>query len=162
MKQLSQIVPRAAVVAFGLVLGCAGPAAVDPAVVEATEQQVLAPFEVEQTIVADDLVLSMTANFYHLVQRRLNPAVHEVERKPRADGGTDYEFRNRVGDSQPIRLVVLGTTFGVLKTARISVLGGRHAFTLDAAATGEVTLVRDDVTAHSRSVQIKNGSFLRR
>ena len=125
------------------VSGCGAPArpVADPVAVAEMETRLLATFEAPSTVVADDLVIEMTANFFDdLGLPAVLGGMQEQERKPRADGGADYLFRNKTGSSS-MSFLLATTRIEVLRTARISVFGGRKDLTLDFDAGGRVSLV---------------------
>jgi hypothetical protein len=59
----------------------------------------------------------------------------------------------------PLRIELGQTRFLVLQVARLTVLGGRQDLTLRAEASGNVSVVENEVRTDFNSVRIENGSF---
>ncbi|MBI5850704.1 MAG: hypothetical protein HZB39_06645 [Planctomycetes bacterium] len=122
-----------------VVFACGGPPRpVDELEVAAAEGGFVAPFAKPTTIVADELVIEMTANFY---DELATPAgINGSQRVARPDGGSEYVFRNATPGGH-LTFLLRQTEIVVLRSARIVVFGGRHALTFDLAATGRVSIV---------------------
>ena len=146
-----------------LLSGCAGNPPADPVEVRRAEELIMAPFETERTIVADELVITMTANFHeHLIRTSMVAGVQEEARKELPDGGTEYLYMNHATNGDPPMRFKLGQTeFGILSRANITVLGGRNDMTLKLDATGNVTIKQDGRFEDCQSVRIENGSYRR-
>jgi hypothetical protein len=163
----SRVVRRAALAAVLAATGCgATPEPVSAESVAANEAALLAPFGVARTLVADRLVIEMTANFYdELVLPALADGAQDEERVTRQDGGTEVIYRNRSPRTQ-LRLAIGSTQMFVLEEARIVVLGGRQTFRLDATLEGggtapTVAVVEGDRRDDLRQARFTAGSFQR-
>lgn len=129
----------ACLVTFAAGLGACGGSAkpVDEFAIAAAEGGLIAPFTKPLTVVTDELSIVMTANFY---DELATPAgVEGSARRPRADGGSDFVFRNPAGGGH-LTFLVRQTEIIVLGTARITVLGGRNDLAFDLEASGRVSL----------------------
>src|SRR5690606_8906959 len=97
------------------------PAAADPSLVEAREQQLLAPFGETRTIVADRLDIEMTANFHdELTRPAVLPGSQDEQRIERPDGGTELRYTTSSATT-PLRFVIGNTDLRVTRAARIGV-----------------------------------------
>lgn len=129
----------------------------------ARESQLLAPFRVERTVLADRARIVMTGNFYdELVLPALRSGVQDETRKARGDGGTEILFTNRL-PTAPLKLGIAGLTVLAVEEAQIVLLGGRSEFRLDAEFVGKapVSLLEGASRADFRSVRIQNGVLTR-
>ena len=135
-----------------------GPQPVDDEFMAREEARLVEPFAVDRSLVADDLEITMTANFYsRLALPSILPGVQEEETNKRPDGTTEYVMRTR--PDSPLRFELDATKFYVMKTARVTVLGGRSDLTLRAEVDGNVSIVENGVRRDTGSVRIENGSF---
>lgn len=127
------------------------------------EAQLLEPFRVERTVVADRVRLVMTGNFYdELVLPALRPGVQDESRKVLEDGGTEIVFTNRLPRS-PLKLGLGRLTVLAVEEAQIVLLGGRSEFRLDAEFVGKapVSLLEGSSRADFRSIRIQDGVLTR-
>ena len=131
-------------VAFGACQGSGAPP-VPEQVIEREADQVLAAYQEPWAVVCDDLVVEITANFYETVS---HPAVDASLHSRTQDDGEKVRttrWVNRRGGLQgAFRIAIGATTFAAVRSLELRVLKGTHAFTLDASATGNVTVRRGD------------------
>jgi len=153
------------VAAFGLtaavvVLGCAGPSYASKEEVALAEARLLAPFQVERDVVADTLVIEISANFYGQVARpATNPRLHEMDLTT-VDGDDVRHWSSRGGLQSPLRFRVGEVDFAVIKTATLRVLGSGKPMTLTVRAAGEVSEVRPGSAVKNwREIRIQEGAF---
>ncbi len=138
--------------------GCSGaPTTIDPAVVEAEEARLRAPFGESRTIVCERLDVSLSPNFVGVMTYPVpNLAVQSEERLELPDGGLRRTFKNGGGDS--LRFAVGNLAFRVLEEARIEVLGGRATMTLSAETSGDTWLVQGSQTQQISPLRIADGA----
>ena len=146
--------------AVGAIVGCGGAKLADPKAVALEELRLIAPFEQQQTLIATELSMTMTANFYSQLIQGTAANLHEAKVTPTDDGGTIYEFRPKLPGAPPMKFTIGKTRFLVEEYMKLSVLGGRHALTLDASARG-VSWQRGEQKTHLRQVEIADGMFRR-
>ena len=162
---LSTVLSSAAVL---LLSACAGGAVADAdgrveVAAAQRESQLLSPYRVERTVLADRARIVMTGNFYdELVLPALRPGVQEESRVVREDGGTEIVFTNRLPQS-PLKLGIGRLTVLAVEEARVVLLGGRSAFRLDAEFVGRtpVSLLEGAAREDCRSIRIQDGVLSR-
>src|SRR5690606_40815312 len=159
--------------------GSAPPPSVPQARIEAEEQRLLAPFLEERTVVADEVTVTLSANFLGSrvgasdIDRVGTPAAQRVglpgvdrelhERRTERVGGETVEtFVNlRGGVERPLLLVVGATRFQALRAIRVRV---REAgtMTLDLVATGDVTVLAGSQRLDVPQAEVRDGVWLGR
>lgn len=133
------------------------PATVDPALVEAEEARLLAPFGESRTIVCERLDVSLSPNFVGVMTYPVpNLAFQSEERFELPGGGLRRIFKNSGGDS--LSFAVGDLAFRVLEEARIEVLGGRATMTLSAETSGDTWLVQGSQTRQISPLRISDGA----
>jgi hypothetical protein len=114
---------------------------VQPEVLEREEARLLAPFSEPRQVLAQDLEITMSANFFKRVGTpALTPPLHvrSIERDGEADV---YRFVNKSGGVEvPLRLMLEETRFVILNTIVLRVLA-KSSVTLRALAQGDVTIL---------------------
>lgn len=147
--------------ALVLLAACGGgpaPKTADPETVARHETELLAPFETNSTVVADDLALDLTANFWGsaLGLPALLPDSQSQSRKALPDGGAEYLFENRATGAS-MTFLLGSTQIRVRHMARVRVLGGKHDYTLDVDATGRVSVVDKDGRRDGSRFRVRAG-----
>jgi xanthine/CO dehydrogenase XdhC/CoxF family maturation factor len=161
----SWVTPCVAVFALAACSGGAprpGDALVEVAAAQ-RESQLLEPYRVERTVLADRARIIMTGNFYdELVLPALRPGVQNEKRLVLQDGGTEIVFSNALPQS-PLKLGIGGLTVLAVEEARIVLLGGRSSFRLDAEFSGKapVSLLEGATRQDFRAVRIQDGVLSR-
>ncbi len=143
-----------------LLVACQGsPPSVDVASVQRAEARLLSPFQVEQTLVADKLDITMTANFYsRLALPSTLPGVQTEETNKLDDGSTEYVLHTNA--RSPLQFELEKTRFFVMDNARVLVLGGRNDMTLKADLSGNVSIVdKGGARRDTDEVRIADGSY---
>ncbi len=127
--------------ALVLLASCGGgpaPKTADPEAVARRETELLAPFETNSTVVADDLAVDLTANFWGPT---LGMPALAPDKKPLPGGGSSYRFENP-DPGAPMTFLLGSTRILVKHSARLRVLGGKQDdYVLDLDATGRVSVV---------------------
>ncbi|MGA0058264.1 MAG: hypothetical protein ACO4CT_06700 [Planctomycetota bacterium] len=168
-RSVRSFIRRLAPVAIaGLLGGCSSstPRPADEGVEVAAarlESQLLEPFRVERTVLADRVRLVLTGNFYdELVLPALRPGVQEENRMVREDGGTEIVFSNALSQS-PLKLGIGSLTVLAVEEARIVLVGGRSTYRLDAEFSGRapVSLLEGSSRQDFRSIRIQDGVLSR-
>lgn len=144
------------------VVGCASASPADPRAVEREQTRLLAPFRTERTVAAEELRVTMTANFFNeFVPPAVVQGMHESRRDVSADGSTSYVYASKIADARPMQVALADTRFAIIKRVVVTVLGGRQDLTLEADASGFVVVQTGDERFHSSSVRIADGLFQR-
>ncbi len=148
----------AAVLLASAVVGCGGGAKpVDELELAAAEGRFIVPFTRPSTLVTDDLVIELTANFYdELGMPALLDGLQKSERKSRPDGGTDYLYRNQSPGAH-MTFLLRQAELLVLRSARITVLGGARELALDLDANGRVSVVDVDGRRDGSRFRVSGG-----
>lgn len=122
-------------------------------------QRFRAPFQTDQTIVADHLEIEMSANFFGTefgqpsVDRNLHDATQRLGQE--AD---DYLWVNRAGGTTvPLKLAIGKQNYIVLKDARLKVLSASGKITLKAHAAGEVRVLEGKSVRPLQELRIVDG-----
>lgn len=121
-----------------ILIGCAGPTLATPEQIRAAEQPLDAPFQEKRAVVADDLLLELSANFYDTVSLpALQAELHELQRVKTGDHD-EYRWTNKSGGVEvPLRFALGATEYAILERATLRVM---HAgpMTLRSVASGHV------------------------
>ena len=151
------------------------PAPVAPEVVAAEEQRLLRPFQDQRVIIADQVELTLSANF--LGSRVQEGAIEKIgslagnrvalpgvdknlheRRTTRDQRGIVETYVNKLGGvERPLRVMVGATQFQALQAVTVHVLQGGAAMTLDVTAHGDVNVLAGSQRTDVPQVEIKDG-----
>jgi hypothetical protein len=134
------------------------PANQNPAV-DAGLQRYREPFQQPRTIVADELEIVISPNFFDsaIGLPGINRQVHDATRETTASG-TEYRWVNLQGGTQiPLKLVIGRQGFTILKEARLKVLAGNGPVTFRVTAGGGVQIVEGSQTRTVNELRIEDG-----
>lgn len=143
-----------------LLAACAGPVPVSAEKLAAEEERLLRPFVAPQIVIAEEVELTVSPNFFNRVgQPALDPILHTrtVVRTPAAE---EYRFVNqRGGVERPLRLLIGETQYHALKTATLSVLPSGAAMTLQVVARGDVSVLAGGKRRDVPAIEIRDGAW---
>jgi len=140
-----------------MLVACAGPKLATPEEIEAAEAPLDAPFQQKRAIVADDLLLELSANFYDAVGLpALQPELHELQRA--TDGDHDeYRWTNKSGGVEvPLRFALGETEYAILRNATLRVMH-RGPMTLRSVASGHVIVDAATGMSNLQEFRIEDG-----
>src|SRR5262249_2053871 len=122
----------------------------DP-LVEASLVRYREPFTHDQTIIAEELDIEMTSNFFaDLAQPSVDPGRQSQSHTKTAEAD-EYRWINRTGRTEvPLRLALGKQQYRVVREARLRVLTGNVPVRLRVLAGGDVKIVEG---SQARSVQ---------
>lgn len=126
-----------------VLVGCAGAKRVTPQEISAAERPLDAPFQQKRSIVADNLLLELSANFYDAVALpALQAELHELQRE-KTDEHDEYRWINKSGGVEvPLRFALGATEYAILEKATLRVMH-RGPMTLRSVASGHVIVIVD-------------------
>lgn len=128
---------------LGLLAACASSRPADSVSTAAEERRVLEAFAVARGIVADEVRIRISPNFYNRITRPATSRnLHRFEREKRADRDVERWVNVAGGLQQPLSFSILRTELVALRSAEIEILR-RGPLTLQVLMRGQVT-VRDE------------------
>lgn len=147
-------------VACALLAACAGPVPVSAEKLAAEEDRLFRPFVAQQIVVADEVEVVVSPNFFNRVgQPALDSTLHSRNVVRTADA-EEYRFVNqRGGVERPLRLLIGETQFQALRTATLSVLPSGAAMTLQVVARGDVNVLANGKRRDVPAIEIRDGAW---
>ncbi|MEM7202778.1 MAG: hypothetical protein AAF628_21115 [Planctomycetota bacterium] len=145
-----------------MVAACAS-TAVSPSQQAEEEQRLLQPYLTERAIMADELSIDLSPNFYAEVARpALTRELHRMQQTVEA-GDQVYRWTSTGGLQTPLRFRIGATDFAVLAGATLRVRGSGQAFALSTTASGRVTeSATGTPLVQCREIRIEEGAYARR
>ncbi len=156
--------------------GCgAGPTPVGPEVVAAEEQRLLRPFQDKRIVIADQVEITLSANFIgsrvrddaienfgttagnRVALPGIDKSLHEHRTVRGKDGILETYVNKAGGIDRPLRVIVGGTQFQALQVVTVRVLPSGALMTLDVVARGDVNVLAGTERQDLPQVEVKDG-----